>query len=97
MNVMKYRNADYVRSFIYALACEGHNDEIGCSLVQRPGLPEHWEVHLYSKDGMWDTQNYLLLLAIAICQLVPCLTFHKDQCDIGTIKEEKKVDSICIW
>lgn len=94
---MKYQTADYIRSFVLALSIEAHNDDLGCALVQRPEIPEEWEVHFYSKDEIWGTEQYFTILATAITLLCPLLTIYHGHYDGGRLKGEKIYDSIVIW
>lgn len=94
---MKYQTANYVRSLICALSVEGHNDDIGCSCIQRVDDQDQWECHLYSIHGFANDMDHLLLLALSMVYLCPNLIYYKGRCDIGRLKGENIVDSIVLW
>ena len=94
---MNYKTADYIRSMIIAMSIEAQDDDFGCSCIERADFSDDWECHLYSKSGIWATQNLFVMLAINICMLVPTLTYYPGRCDIGRLKGDQVVDSVVIW
>lgn len=94
---MKYRTADYVRSFIYALSIENGDKSFNCAILPRVDNEEEWEVYLFDKDECWHTTQDLYVLAKAIISLVPSLVITSRRYDAGTRKGEKYIDAIVIW
>lgn len=94
---MKYQTANYIRSFVLALSVEALDDGLCCALVKRPDVEEEWECHLFSKDGIWATEQHLSILATSIVLLCPQLTTYPGKYDGGRLKGEKIYDSLVIW
>ena len=94
---MKYQTAYCLRSFVLALSVEAHDNDLCCAIVQRPDFDEEWECHLFSKDGIWSTEQHLSILATSIVLLSPLLTTYHGKYDGGRLKGEKIYDTIVIW
>ena len=97
MLIMKYRTADYLRSFIYALSLENGERSFSCALLQRDDNSDEWMVYLYDRDECWNTTQDLYVLAKAIISLVPTLVVTSGVYDAGTRKGDRLLDAIVIW
>lgn len=95
--IMKYLTASYVRDLVYALSVEGHNEDIGCSCIQRVDDKDQWECHLYSIHGFAHNMDHLLLLVLSLVSLCPTLCYHRGHYAIGRLKGENNVESIVVW
>ena len=93
---MKYRTADYIRSFVYALSCENGNDGLGVACRERVPNSDEWEVCFYSKHSCKTELYDFILLAKAICGLVPTLVMYGGQYNMATYGEDL-VDAIIVW
>lgn len=79
-----------------ALSVESGFPSICAACRHRPDNTEEWEVCLFSRlDVAADFFNYVLL-AKAICGLVPSLCFYESQYDSGVYGEDLH-QSIVIW
>lgn len=94
---MKYRTADYLRSFIAALSLENGERSFSCALMQRDDYNDEWMVYLYDMDEYWHTTQDLYVLAKAIISLVPTLVVTSGVYDAGTRKGDRLLDAIVIW
>lgn len=94
---MKYRTADYLRSFIAALSIENSEKSFSCAIKPREDDEEEWEVYLYDTAECWHTTQDLYVLAKAIISLVPTLVITSRKYDAGTRNGERYIDSIVIW
>ncbi len=94
---MKYRTADYVRSFIYALSIECGDKSFSCACLPRVGDEQEWEVYLFDKEESWHTTQDLYVLAKAITSLVPTLVITSRRYDAGTRKGDRVLDAIVLW
>lgn len=93
---MKYQTADYIRSFVYALSCESGNDSLGVACRERGHNSDEWEVCLYSKITGESELFEFVLLAKAICGLVPTLVMYGGLYNKATYGEDL-VDAVIIW
>ena len=94
---MKYRTADYLRSFIAALSIEYGEKSFSCALLPRDDNREEWMVYLYDTDESWHTTQDLYVLAKAMISLVPTLIVTSGVYDAGTRKGDRHLDAIVIW
>lgn len=93
---MKYQTADYIRSFVCALSCEGNNNSLGVACRERGCNCDEWEVCLYSKITGGSEIFDFVILAKAICGLVPTLIMYRGRYNMATYGEDL-VDAIVIW
>lgn len=94
---MKYKTADYVRSFIVALSIENGEKSFSCALLPRDDYRDEWMVYLYDTDECWHTTQDLYVLAKAIISLVPTLIVTSGVYDAGIRKGDRLLDAIVMW
>lgn len=94
---MKYRTADYLRSFIVALSIEDGEKSFSCALLPRDDYRDEWMVYLYDTHENWHTTHDLYVLAMALTSLVPTLVITSGVYDGGTRKGDRLYDAIVIW
>lgn len=93
---MKYRTADYIRSFVYALSCESGCAGLGVACRERVPNSDEWEVCFYSREGRSSVLCDFIVLAKGICNLVPTFTMYRGQFNSATYGENF-VEAIIIW
>lgn len=93
---MKYSTASYIKSCVLALSTEYEYASICAACRHRSDNPEDWEVCLYSLKDVEDIFYHFIVLADAICWLVPSLEFYDGQFDSGVYGEDLH-RSVIIW
>lgn len=93
---MKYKTADYLRSTILALSLESGNDGLCAAVVQRVDDGDQWEIHLFSRYDCAAEFYDFVVMAKAICGLVPSLTFYEGRYNSAP-RGSQVHSSIVIW
>lgn len=93
---MKYQTASYIRSMIYALACESNHSYIECACVERPDHVDEWQVFLYSKSEFWKEYLDLVVLAQALLKFLPSCTIYTSRYNSAPHGEEYH-DAVVLW
>lgn len=93
---MKYKTADWIRSFVYALSCESGNDGLCAACRQRADYADEWEVCLFSRHDCRAEYFDFVCLAKTICSMVPSLTMYDGLYNSATYGEHWE-DAIIIW
>ena len=93
---MKYQTASYIRSMVYALACESNHFHIECACVERPDHVDEWQVFLYSRAD--DEKEYLnlVVLANALLKFLPSSVWFTRRYNSAPHGEEYH-DAIVLW
>ena len=93
---MKYETAYNIKSCVLALSTEYEYASICAAIRHRSDNDEEWEVCLYSLKDVEDIFYHFIVLADAICWLVPSLVFYDGQYDSGVYGEDSH-RSVIIW
>lgn len=93
---MKYQTADYIRSMLYALTIESGNDDYVAACRQRVQGDDVWEVCLFTRFDNRAEYFSLVILAKAICEIVPTLVMYEGRYNYATYGEDYR-DAIVIW
>lgn len=93
---MKYETAYNIKSCVLALSAEYKYSSICAACRHRSDNPEEWEVCLYSLNDVEAIFFHFVVLAEAICWLVPQLEFYDGLYDSGVYGEDSH-RSVIIW
>lgn len=93
---MKYQTADYIRSMLYALTLENGNDDYIAACRPRVDNVDEWEVCLFARFDNRAEFFSLVVLAKAICEIVPTLVVYEGRYNYATSGEDYR-DAIVIW